>query len=113
LLSLQFQHSPNAAAVTVAAVVAAGSMAEEAVASMVAEVEASMAAVDFLVVARADFVVAASLAVRGLLEEVTTKAAGLKVIAIPARAEIIRRMFVPQSMMASGIRSATPVVPRV
>ena len=73
------------------------------------------------------------MAARGLLaEEVTTKAAafvvdqrrvitewaavhtaGLKVAAIPARSEIIRRVIVPQLPMASGILSATPVVPRV
>ena len=83
--------------------------------------------------AGASMVAAASLAARGLLaEEVTPKAAasavdqqrgitgraavrtaGLKLAAISARPEIIRRTFVPQSMMASGIRLATPVVPRV
>src|ERR1019366_6585697 len=107
LLSRQIQHSLSTAAAVTAVVVpmAAG-------ASMVA---------------------AASLAARGLLaEEVTPKAAasavdqqrgitgraavrtaGLKLAAISARPEIIRRTFVPQSMMASGIRLATPVVPRV
>jgi hypothetical protein len=81
----------------------------------------------------ASMVAADLMAARGLLaEEVTTKAAafvvdqrrvitewaavhtaGLKVAAIPARSEIIRRMFVPQSTTVSGIRLATPVAPRV
>jgi hypothetical protein len=39
--------------------------------------------------------------------------AGPKLAAIPVRSEIVRRMFVPQSPMASGIRSATRAVPRV
>src|SRR5260370_12186541 len=67
----------------------------------------------------AGFVAAASVAERGLLaEEVTTKAAGWELAIVLARQEsgrrqIGRRMFVPPSTMASGIRSATPVVPRV
>ena len=79
--------------------------------------EASMVA--DLMAAIAGFVVAASMAARGLLaEEVTTKAAGWELAAVLARQEsgrrqIGRRMFVPPSTMASGIRSATPVVPRV
>jgi hypothetical protein len=32
---------------------------------------------------------------------------------IPVRSEIVRRIFVPQSMMGNGIRSATPAIPRV
>lgn len=80
--------------------------------------EASMVAAD-LMAAIAGFVAAASMAARGLLaEEVTTKAAGWELGAVLARQEsgrrqIGRRMFVPPSTMASGIRSATPVVPRV
>ena len=85
--------------------------------------EASMVAAD-LMAAIAGFVAAASMAARGLLaEEVTTKAAGWELAAVLARQEsgrqesgrrqIGRRMFVPPSTMASGIRSATPVVPRV
>jgi hypothetical protein len=79
--------------------------------------EASMAA--DLMAAIAGFVAAASMAARGLLaEEVTTKAAGWELAAVLARREsglrqIGRRMFVPPSTMANGIRSATPVVPRV
>lgn len=79
--------------------------------------EASMVA--DLMAAIAGFVVAASMAARGLLaEEVTTQAAGWELAAVLARQEsgrrqIGRRMFVPPSTMASGIRSATPVVPRV
>jgi len=105
LLSPQIQHSlSTAAAVTAVGAGAAGSMAEEAVASMVAA--------DLMVVE--DFVVAASVAARGLLaEEVATQGAGLKLAAIPARWEIVRRIIVPQSTTANGIRSATPVVPRV
>ena len=46
-------------------------------------------------------------------EEIATQE-GLKRAAIPVRPEIgRRRIFVPQSTMASGIRSATPVVPPV
>lgn len=80
--------------------------------------EASMVAAD-LMAAIAGFVVAAWMAARGLLaEEVTTKAAGWELAAVLARQEsgrrqIGRRMFVPPSTMASGIRSATPVVPRI
>jgi len=53
---------------------------------------------------------------RVVTERAAVRTAGLKLAAIPVRSEIIRRMFVPQSTMASGIRSATPVVrlvPRV
>jgi len=61
-----------------------------------------------------NLVAAATEAARDLLvEEVTPTAAGLKLAAILARPEIGRRTFVPQSTMASGIRSATPVVPHV
>jgi hypothetical protein len=75
--------------------------------------EASMVAAD-LMAAIAGFVAAASMAARGLLaEEVTTKAAGWELAAVLARQENGRRMFVPPSTMASGIRSATPVVPHV
>jgi hypothetical protein len=80
--------------------------------------EASMVAAD-LMAAIAGFVAAASMAARGLsAEEVTTKAAGWELAGVLARQEsgrrqIGRRMFVPPSTMASGIRSATPVVPRV
>jgi hypothetical protein len=75
--------------------------------------EASMVAAD-LMAAIAGFVAAASMAARGLLaEEVTTKAAGWELGAVLARRQIGRRMFVPPSTMASGIRSATPVIPRV
>jgi len=73
---------------------------------------ASMGVADLM--AAEDIVVAAPMAARGLLaEEVTPKAAGLKLAAIPARWEIVRRIIVPQSTTANGIRSATPVVPRV
>jgi hypothetical protein len=80
--------------------------------------EASMVAAD-LMAAIAGFMAAASMAARGLLaEEVTTKAAGWELSAVLARQEsgrrqIGRRMFVPPSTMASGIRSATPAIPRV
>jgi hypothetical protein len=64
--------------------------------------------------ALAGFVAAASMAARGLLaEEVATKAAGWELAAVQARREVGRRIFMPQSTMASGIRSATPVVPRL
>lgn len=111
------------AAVSMAAEVegAVPMVAAEGAVSMVAaeDSEATMGVVDPIavvadLVAVGSLVVAASEAARGpLAEEVTTKAAGLKLAAIPARPEIIRRMFVPQSTMASGIRSATPVLPRV
>lgn len=82
------------------------------------EAEASMVAAD-LMAAIAGFVAAASMAAHGLLaEEVTIKAAVWELAAVLARQEsghrqIGRRMFVPPSAMASGIRSATPVVLRV
>ena len=85
----------------------------EAEAVFMAAAEASMVAAD-LMAAIAGFVVAASMAARGLLaEEVTTQAAGWELAAVLARQESGRRMLVPPSTMASGIRSATPVVPRV
>ena len=106
-------------AVTVAAV--AVSMAGAAVAADI------MAAAVPTVVA-ADITVAGGL----MAEEVTTEAAafvvdqrpvvreraavptaGPKLAAIPVGSQIVRRMFVPQSPMASGIRLATRVVPRV
>ena len=72
-----------------------------------------IAAADLMAVSIAGFV-AASMAACGLLaEEVTTKAAGWELAAVQARREVGRRIFMPQSTMASGIRSATPVVPRV
>jgi hypothetical protein len=46
-------------------------------------------------------------------ERAAVPTAGPKLAAIPVRSEIVRRMFVPQSPMASGIRSATRAVPRV
>jgi hypothetical protein len=39
--------------------------------------------------------------------------AGPKLAAIPVGSQIVRRMFVPQTPMASGIRLATRAVPRV
>jgi hypothetical protein len=41
------------------------------------------------------------------------RAAGPKLAAIPVGSQIVRRMFVPQSPMGSGIRLATRAVPRV
>jgi hypothetical protein len=112
LLSRQFQHSLSTAAVTV-----------EAVPMAAVEVEA------FTVVVGASTEVVDLTAAGGLLvvEEVTTKAAvcvvgpgrglmeraaDLKRAAVFAQKEIERRMFVRQSTTASGIRSATPAVPR-
>jgi len=105
LLSRQIQHSLSAAAVTAVAVVVAGPMAEEAVASMVV---ADLMAAE-------DIVVAAPMAARGpMAEEVTTKVAGMGLAAITVRPKIGRRQtFLARSTMASGIRSAAPVVPRV
>ena len=113
-------------AVTVA-VAAVVSMAEAVVAGVATTVAADiMAAVATMVAA--DITVAGGL----MAEEVTAEAAafvvdqrpvvreraavptaGPKLAAIPVRSEIVRRMFVPQSPMASGIRSATRAVPRV
>jgi hypothetical protein len=96
---------------------AAVSMVEVA-AAFIAAAEASMVAADLMAVAIAGFVAAASMAARGLLaEEVATKVEGWEPATVQARREIGRRrngrrMFVPQSTMASGIRSAAPVVPR-
>jgi hypothetical protein len=114
-------------AVTVVAVVAdstAAALVEAAVATTVAA--DIMAAVATMVAA--DITVAGGL----MAEEVTAEAAafvvdqrpvvreraavptaGPKLAAIPVRSEIVRRMFVPQSPMASGIRLATRAVPRV
>ena len=91
----------------------------EVAAVFIAAAEASMVAVGLMAVAIAGFVAAASMAAHGLLaQEVATKAAGWERAAAQARREIGRRqngrrIFVPQSMMASGILSATRVVPRV
>jgi len=83
-----------------------------AAAVFIAAAEASMVAADLMAVAIAEFV-AASMAARGLwAEEVATKAAGWELAAVQARREVGRRIFVPQSTMASGIRSGTRVVPR-
>ena len=96
--------------------VEAGLMAVEAVASMVAAglmAVADIVAADLMAVGD---IVVAGMAARGLMvaEEVAPQAAGLKRAAIPVRPEIgHRRIIVPQSTMASGIRSATPVVPLV
>jgi hypothetical protein len=109
-----------AAAVSVA-VAAAVSMAVEA-AVFTAAAEASMVAAD-LMAAIAGFVAAASMAARVLLAEaVVTKAAGWERAVVQAPREVGRhqngrqngrRIFMPQSTMASGILSATQVVPRV
>jgi len=123
LHSQQILHSlsTEAAVTAVAAVLmaeAAVSMVEEA-AVFIAVVEASMVAADLMAAAIAGFVAAASMAARGLLaEEVATKAEGWEPATVQACREIGRRqngrrIFVPPSTMASGIRSATPVVPRV
>jgi hypothetical protein len=78
----------------------------------VAEAEPSTVAADFMA-AIAGFVAAASTAARGLLaEEVTTRTVGREPATVQALREIGRRIFVPQSAMASGIRSATRVAPR-
>jgi hypothetical protein len=98
--------------------VAAVSMAVQAEV-FTAAAEVSMVAADLMAVAIAGFVAAASMAAHGLLaQEVVTKAAGWERAAVQARREIGRRqngrrIFVPQSMMASGILSATRVVPCV
>jgi len=117
-LSCHIPHGLSAAAAVTAVVVAvAGLMAAEAVASMVAAglmaVAATMAAG---LMAAVEDIAGAGMAARGLMvaEEVALQAVGLKRAAIPVRPEIgRRRTFVPQSTMASGIRSATPVVPLV
>ena len=49
---------------------------------------------------------------QALTQGVAVRTEGTELAAISARKEIIRRTFVPQSMMASGIRSAIPMVPR-
>ncbi|HLM80803.1 MAG TPA: hypothetical protein VK302_09225 [Terriglobales bacterium] len=121
-LSCHIQHGLSAAAaaaVTAVVVAVAGLMAAEAVASMVA---AGLMAADIAVVAdimAVEDIVVADMAARGLMvaEEVAPQAC-LKRAAIPARPErgrqeISRRIIIPQSTMASGIRSATPVVPLV
>jgi hypothetical protein len=102
-----------------AAVTAAAVSMVAVVAVFIAAAEASMVAADPMAVAIAGFVAAASMAARGLLaEEVATKAAGWEPAAVQAhreigRRQIGRRIFGPPSTMASGIRSATRVVPRV
>ena len=100
-------------AVTVAAVAAAVvSMAEAAVATMVAAditVAGGLMAEEVTAEAAA-FVVDQRPVVR---ERAAVPTAGPKLAAIPVRSEIVRRIFVPQPPMASGIRSATRAVPRV
>lgn len=111
------------AAVFMAVVEAVAVSMAVAAAVFTAAVEASMVA-DLMAVAIAGFVAAVSMAARVLLaEEVVTKAAGWERAAVRARRENGRRqndrrqngrrIFVPRSMMASGILSATRVVPRV
>jgi hypothetical protein len=101
------------------------------VAVTVAAVAVSMAGA---VVAAVATTVAADITVAGglMAEEVTAEAAafvvdqrpvvreraavptaGPKLAAIPVGSQIVRRMFVPQSPMASGIRLATRAVPRI
>jgi hypothetical protein len=46
-------------------------------------------------------------------ERAAVPPAGPKLAAIPVGSQIVRRMFVPQSPMVSGIRLATRAVPRV
>lgn len=115
---------------TVVAAVEAPTVAVAVVASTVAAAEAFTAAA----VGAAAFMVAADIMAAGglLVEEVITKAAafvvgqglvlmeraavrmaGLKGAAVLAQAEVVRRIFVRQSTMASGIRLAAPAVPRV
>jgi hypothetical protein len=112
LLSPQIQHSLNTAAAATVAAVAVPMAAEAAVASMVvAELMAARGLQAEEVTPKAAALVVDQR--RGVTEPAAVHPAALKLAAIPARPEIIRRMFVPQSTMASGIRSATPVVPRV
>ena len=99
------------AAVTAAAAVAV-SMAGAAVATTVAA-DITMAGglmAEELTAEAVAFVVDQRPVVR---ERAAVPTAGPKLAAIPVRSEIVRRMFVPQSPMASGIRSATRAVPRV
>ena len=101
-----------AVAAVTAAVVAAVSMAGAAVATTVAAditVAGGLMAEELTAEAVA-FVVDQRPVVR---ERAAVPTAGPKLAAIPVRSEIVRRMFVPQSPMASGIRSATRAVPRV
>jgi len=106
------------AAVVTAEAVAVPMAAAEAV-SMAAELEAPTAVVGTVtavadLAAVGNLVVAALEAASGLLAEVVTPmAAGRELAAIPARREIVHRIFLPPSTMGSGIRSATPAVPRV
>jgi hypothetical protein len=127
LLSHQIQHWLNAAAATVVAVVGAFTV-------VAAAAVFTVAAGAFTAVVVAAFMVGADIMAAGglLVGEVITKAeafvvgqglvqteraavrtAGPKGAAVLARAEVVLRIFVRQSTMASGIRSAVPVVPRV
>jgi Trm5-related predicted tRNA methylase len=47
-----------------------------------------------------------------LMERAAVRMAGLKEDVVLAQAEVVRRIFVRQSTMGSGIRSANPAVPR-
>jgi hypothetical protein len=103
------------AAVTVAAVAAAVSMAGAVVAAVATTVAADITVAGGLMAEEvtaeaAAFVVDQRPVVR---ERAAVPTAGPKLAAIPVRSEIVHRMFVPQSPMASGIRSATRAVPRV
>lgn len=99
---------------------------------MVVGAGASMVVVEAFTAAVASAVVVIIAAGGRLVEEVTAKAAafvesqglvfmeravvltaGLKRAAVLVQAEIERQIFVRQSTMGSGIRSAAPAVPRV
>jgi len=62
------------------------------------------------VITKAAFVVGQGLV---LTVRAVVRTAGLKRAAVLAQAEVVRRMFVRQSTMGSGTRSATPAVPGV
>ena len=99
-----------AAAFTVAVVVAF--MAEAVGAFMVGAdiMAAGGLLVEEVITKAAAFVVGQGLV---LTERAAVRMAGLKGAAVLAQAEVVRRIFVRQSTMASGTRSATPAVPRV
>ncbi len=112
-LSPQFQRSLSTVEAAATAAVAVAVPMVEAEASIVVEEVVEQGVEDRI--AAAENHAAAPMEVRDL-EEPTAAAVKPGLAAIPAHRELspmlVRRTFIPQSPMASGIRSATPALPR-
>jgi hypothetical protein len=108
LLSRQIQHSLSMAEVTAVVVAVSTAAVVVAVFMVVAVVADSTATVTENIVAAVP-PAAHDLLVAG----VPAKVADQKLAGISVPPKIVRRIFVPQSTMVSGIPSATPVIPCV